>query len=249
MATTTTSTRVMAASTGYDPTGIHQSESVYSTPLSSLLGLAEKNKFIHSLPSLPHAVEFVVFLFGYAFNPVSIPFWMIAISFTGVVTPDGTAMSQRQAHYYPPIFYLATVLVTLMGTEVCKASFRATRPEALLSSGFRSSQVRRYGTLVASLKSKHSFPSGDSAQAANAVLLGCLFVAPLWQDRQPQITTMLHLFGFLIFYPGVAFARIFYHCHWIEDCLGGAVLAALLHRTVIPAVAHGIWQAIQKFTT
>jgi membrane-associated phospholipid phosphatase len=236
-----------AASTGYDPTGIHQSESVYSTPLSSLLGLDQKNKFIHSLPSLPHAIEFVVFLFGYAFNPVSIPFWMMAASLSGVVIPNGAAMSKRQA-YYPPIFYLATVLVTLIGTEVCKASFRATRPEAVLSSEFRSSKLRRYGALVASLKSKHSFPSGDSAQAANAVLFWFFFVSPLTLERQREFTTILHLFAFLIFYPGVAFARIFYHCHWIEDCLGGAVLAALLHRTVIPSVADGIWQAIQKFT-
>jgi membrane-associated phospholipid phosphatase len=247
----TTATPVMAVSTGYDPTSIHQSESVYSTPLSSLMGLDEKNKYIHSLPSLPHSVEFLVFLFGYAFNPVSIPLWMIVVSLTGVVIPNGIEAnnSERQSYYYPSIFYFATVLVTLIGTEICKASFRATRPEALLSSGFLSSKVRRYGTLVASLKSKHSFPSGDSAQAANAVLFWYFFVSPLWQEQKPKITTMIHLFAFLMFYPGVAFARIFYHCHWIEDCLGGAILAAFLHRTVIPSVAFGIWEAIQKFAT
>ncbi|CAB9524607.1 expressed unknown protein [Seminavis robusta] len=222
----------------YDPTGIHQSELVYRTPLSSLLGLHAFNKLVHSIPSLPHALEFLVFLFGYAFNPVSIPLWMIAVSLTGVVVTDMPPPDTLRYDYFvfAPIYYLATVLVTLIGTEVAKASFRATRPEAVLSAEFRASKLRRYGTLVASLKSKHSFPSGDSAQAANAVLFWFHFIAPLLLPEHQQHMTIINIFAFGIFYPGVAFARIFYHCHWIEDCLGGALLAATLHKTVMPYV-------------
>ena len=248
MASTTTPCEKSASAVGYDPTGIHQSEAVYNSPLSSLLGLAETNKVIHSIPSIPHYVEIVVFLFGYAFNPVSIPFWIVAVSLTGVVVPGGNGMTSGRI-YYPPTFYLATVLVTVLGTELCKASFRATRPETVLSPEFRSSKMRRYGAWVASLKSKHSFPSGDSAQAANAVLFWYFFVSPLWKEEQPKLTTLLHMVAFLIFFPGVAFARIFYHCHWIEDCLGGAVLAGLLHRTIMPIVADWIWRALQKFSS
>ena len=239
--TTTQKDTAPTAAIAYDPTGMHKSELVYSTPFSLLLGLDKFNKKIHSISSLPHPVEFVVFLFGYAFNPVSIPFWMIASSIAGVVLPDGKPATS----FFAPIFYLSTVLATLIGTEICKASFRATRPEALLSTEFRVSKLRRYGKLVASLKSKHSFPSGDSAQAANAVLFWFMYVSPLYQ--QLPIVTIIHMFAFGAFYPGVAFARIFYHCHWIEDCLGGAVLAATLHYAVMPVVHNLLWEAVQTW--
>lgn len=46
------------------------------------------------------------------------------------------------------------------------------------------------------------------------------------------------LFG--IFLPGVAFARVYYRCHWIEDCLGGIFMSWVLHNTIIPIVAGEI---------
>ena len=57
---------------------------------------------------------------------------------------------------------------------------------------------------------------------------------------------VIRCLAFGVFYPGVAFARIFYHCHWIEDCLGGAVLAGILHVTLIPLVSDIVWEQLQK---
>ena len=93
---------------------------------------------------------------------------------------------------------------------------------------------RRYGKLVASLKSKHSFPSGDCAQAMNL----CMF---LWRyvPGDHLMTVMgndipLDMLLFGIFLPGVAFARVFYRCHWIEDCIGGVLLSWTLHWILMP---------------
>lgn len=139
--------------------------------------------------------------------------------------------------------YLASVLITLAFTELGKASLATTRPR-VPKDGYDPQQrpwKRRFGKLVASLKSKHSFPSGDSAQAMNL----CMFLrgyVPLdigavsLSYRKNLID--LSLFG--IFLPGVAFARVFYRCHWIEDCMGGILLAAILHCTLIPAIASKI---------
>ena len=229
----------------YDAKGIHQAELVYSTAFSSTLRLHAANEYIHSIPSLPYPLEVVVFLFGYAFNPVSIAPWMALMAMTGAVPASSSPTSN---FFFAPLFYLATVLVTLIGTEACKFSFRATRPEAVLSPEFRLSKLRRFGALVASLKSKHSFPSGDSAQAQNAVLFWYFYVAPLWQDKLDDRTMMLlHFLAFGVFYPGVAFARVFYHCHWIEDTLAGALLAVLLHRTIIPIVSNFVWTVTDQW--
>ena len=254
---TTTMVPPIKPAAAYDPKGIHKAEIIYSTPLSSLLGLHDINQYIHSIPSLPPGVEFGVFLFGYAFNPVSIPLWMMLAALVGaapasIVTESSSTNPQQPHLLFAPAFYLSTVLVTLVATEGCKASFRATRPEAILSQAFRSSKLRRYGTLVASLKSKHSFPSGDSAQAANAVLFLYGYVIPSWTiySSGPTSSTpilAMQVLAFGVFYPGVAFARIFYHCHWIEDCLGGALLAGVLHTTVMPVVSDLVWRVVDRF--
>lgn len=234
-------------STDYDAKGVHQAELVYSTPLSSVLGLHSANKFIHSIPSLPYPLEVIVFLFGYAFNPVSIVPWMAVTAMTGALPSSPELQEKPTTIFFAPLFFLSTVLVTLIGTEACKFSFRATRPEAVLSPEFRQSKLRRFGALVASLKSKHSFPSGDSAQAQNSVLFWYFYVAPLWQQKLDDTTMiLLHIFAFGVFYPGVAFARVFYHCHWIEDTLAGAVLSVILHRSIMPMVSDLVWTTVDK---
>ena len=148
------------------------------------------------------------------------------------------------------IFYLATVLTTLAFTELGKASFATTRPQVPISGyaaiynsdGNSIKWKRRFGSLVASLKSKHSFPSGDSAQAMNL----CLFF--LRYVPVSSSTVMLGNYAisirdaalFSLFLPGVLFARVFYLCHWVEDCIGGVMLSMLIHWLVIPSVCDYI---------
>jgi hypothetical protein len=144
--------------------------------------------------------------------------------------------------------YVCTVLVTLLATETCKAlCSTTTRPEQILGDAHRASLLRRYGMQVSSLKSKHSFPSGDCAQAANL----CFFLlhhhhrhllcssknhngGQIWVTWATTCT-----FG-VLFLLGVCFARVFYHCHWIEDCIGGIVLSALLQWLVMTHVEAGV---------
>jgi hypothetical protein len=138
----------------------HESEWVYSTALSRTLH--DANRYIHGIESLAHPVEFAVFLCGYAFNPVMVPVW------AGLVFCYASSSA-----VFATLFYLSTVLVTLLATETCMALISATRPERILGDAYRVSRLRRYGTLVSSLKSKHSFPSGDCAQAANLCFVLC----------------------------------------------------------------------------
>ena len=143
------------------------------------------------------------------------------------------------------VLYVASVLITLLVTEICKAIFATTRPSKPQSSS--SSQYhnrRKYEHLITSLKSKHSFPSGDTAQAMNLCMILSRYVIPSSCDSSSStagvsmslINSIMKVFLFGIFLPGVAFARVYYRCHWIEDCLGGMLLSLLLHSTLIPII-------------
>lgn len=187
---------------------------LYSTLFSRCLRLDKLNQAIHRMQELPHCLEFVVFLCGYAMNPVVMPFWFTLAYWAGSV---GTLVP-----------FITSVLLTLLATEVCKKAFHTTRPENQLTN--KHVLVRRYGKLVTSLKSKHSFPSGDSAQAANLCFYVLFYMQTLSHHR------LLVCFAFACFLPGVFFARVFYLCHWVEDVIGGLMLAASLHAVVIPLV-------------
>lgn len=58
-----------------------------------------------------------------------------------------------------------------------------------------------------------SFPSGDSLQSINFSIIMIYYYG---------------LFYFLITVPLVMFARIFYHCHYILDTIGGVIIGTLL---------------------
>jgi len=231
---------------------INQSEWIYSTFISS--ELLPINSYIHDIPSVPWLVEFFVASCGYAHNPVMFPMWPAIIYtltdrglsntsiMTSVHTPNKFQMDLMELDHgavINTIFYILTVIITLLFTEISKASFATTRP-SIPSQGQQQQQwKRRYGKLIASLKSKHSFPSGDCAQAMNV----CMFLyryVPLGRIHGNALPITLFLFG--VYLPGVAFARVFYRCHWIEDCIGGILLSWILHFTLIPTIANKIIQ-------
>ncbi|KAL9191459.1 hypothetical protein ACHAXT_001165 [Thalassiosira profunda] len=236
----------------------HASEWIYSSPISRCL--APLNEGAHALPSLPHPAEIFVAACGYAFNPVMFPLWpsmVYALTHRGLSNAsaagkydetdwwrDLAALKPMQGALINATVYIASVLVTLAFTELGKTSFATTRPR-VPPGGYDNTQqwTRRYGTLVASLKSRHSFPSGDSAQAMNL----CLFLrryVPLGMLLSSDGVSLLNLLMFGIFVPGVAFARVFYRCHWIEDCAGGIALSWALHSTVMPAIARILQTAL-----
>jgi hypothetical protein len=213
-------------------------------------------------------LEMLVAAFGYAFNPVIFPFWPSVVCACGRRRRGERAADEC-------VLYVTSALITLAFAEIGKASFATTRP--LQESDGRNDddcdgddadrgrdvrRRRRYGALVGSLKSKHSFPSGDCAQAMNLCMILCRYVPDVVVPSSPTIASTATVvlddeygrgdawwwwsslgrdaFLFGIFLPGVAFARVYYRCHWIEDCLGGILMSWALHNTVIPIVAGEI---------
>ncbi|CAD7942508.1 unnamed protein product [Amoebophrya sp. A120] len=133
-------------------------------------------------------------------------------------------------HFYR--WYMLTSLVTLIVTECLKFSFRSPRPDynwyvggAGSSSGKRSpiaslasSGWRRHFKFPNLYKSKYSFPSGDTTQAANFGFFLCVFGG--------------YVSGMYLLLPMVAFARVFYVCHWIEDTIAGSIVGLLVQYTM-----------------
>lgn len=159
------------------------------------------------------------------------------------------------------VLYLISVFLTLAFTELGKAFFSTSRPQPSLEEKGVWSIPRKYEKLVASLKSKHSFPSGDCAQAMNFCMMVCKYVMTTasgtttsalsssdsrihemtnWNDNNTITHHLINMFLFGIFLPSVAFARIYFRCHWIEDCIGGVALSWALHTTIIPEIAKHI---------
>ena len=214
----------------------HDSEWIYSTFLSQKL--SPLNEFIHNISSVSPPIEIFIAACGYAFNPVMIPFWpLLIIQLTSRNKSDLVASpyTPQQRGILNAATYLVSVLITLICTEIGKASFATTRPKPPEDGYDTNEWKRRYGKMVASLKSKHSFPSGDSAQAMNLCMFICTYVC-IGSDK----TSLVNVLLFGVFLPGVAFARVFYRCHWIEDCIGGILLSFVLHLTLIPAITERI---------
>ena len=240
---------------------LHYSEFVYSSTISLRL-LTPLSEYIHDLPSLSLFAELCIAACGYAFNPVLFPCWPVLVYASSIffVCERRQLLSSNEyiskndgLRYYHghmalnnAVLYVASVLITLLVTEICKAIFATTRPSKPQSSS-SSSQYhnrRKYEHLITSLKSKHSFPSGDTAQAMNLCIILCRYVIPSSCDSSSStagvsmslINSIMKVFLFGIFLPGVAFARVYYRCHWIEDCLGGMLLSLILHSTLIPII-------------
>eukprot|EP00984_Skeletonema_dohrnii_P001730 scaffold577_cov101-Skeletonema_dohrnii-CCMP3373.AAC.2 len=231
----------------------HESEWIYSTFLTKQLNLSSLNDYIHQIPHVPLVVELYIFVCGYAFNPTMVPLWLglvnvltrTGLSDNTVAKFSGTTINEQWGKLLLTIdsskrghmnmtFYLATVLVTLIFTELGKASFATTRPK-IPTTGYATilnadnadddnnnpiKWKRRFGSLVASLKSKHSFPSGDSSQATNLCLFFLRYV-----PTTSTSATMIHLGShaipmrdvalFSLFLPGVVVARQFGWRYWV----------------------------------
>ena len=227
--------------------------------------------------------ELYIAMCGYAFNPVMFPIWPLLIytlsinrhgSLTNASSPLNESIRNnnfdwKKRNSFDPLLdnrhpaavgntalYLTSVALTLAFTELGKALFSTSRPTPPPSKEGHWTLPRKYETIVASLKSKHSFPSGDCAQAMNFCMIVCKYVTDttiattsmpvssegsiLHGTKHLNHTYVISTLLFGIFLPSVAFARVYFRCHWIEDCIGGIALSFILHMTIIPEVAKQI---------
>ena len=112
-------------------------------------------------------------------------------------------------------FCLCSIALTNMLSYTLKTTVKRPRPKAVKG-------VKRHFNVRAKIAGGRSefesFPSGDTAAGA------------AWG------TTMAILTGidafYLVFIP-VAFARVYYHCHWICDVLAGGLVGI-----VCPVILH-----------
>ncbi len=267
----------------------HESEWIYASFLSRQF-FTPMNDCIHQKlslgPSSSSLLELYFAMCGYAFNPVMFPIWPMLVYTLSIwrccPTSDSSVlyeatvnssnwrqlMSFHHCDHRHPValrhtaLYLTSVVLTLAFTEIGKALFSTSRPRPPSSSGEGCwLPTRKYEQLVSSLKSKHSFPSGDCAQAMNFCMIVCKYLTipdgatafssffdgvtnsmKIWNNDTTIISFrfMINVLLFGVFLPSVAFARIYFRCHWIEDCIGGMALSWVLHSAIIPKVANQI---------
>eukprot|EP00391_Amoebophrya_sp_Ameob2_P002046 CAMPEP_0179002038 /NCGR_PEP_ID=MMETSP0795-20121207/11746_1 /TAXON_ID=88552 /ORGANISM="Amoebophrya sp., Strain Ameob2" /LENGTH=398 /DNA_ID=CAMNT_0020695583 /DNA_START=87 /DNA_END=1284 /DNA_ORIENTATION=- len=121
-------------------------------------------------------------------------------------------------------WYILTALMTLLVTEILKFCFRSPRPDynsyatqcSLLAPRQPLKRRQYWGRHFKSpnlYHTRYAFPSGDTAQAANFGLFMFVFGG--------------YVSGICVLLPLVAFARVFYVCHWIEDTIGGCLVGTL----------------------
>ena len=165
--------------------------------------------FIHHL-ELPNFLQIIIAFFATLCNKEG-PLAIMAI--VGIVLPRFE--DQRKPYFviYYGLQYFATGMTALVWVVILKKFWRRPRPRP-------PSGVRR----LYNLRGKEidcSWPSGDTAQAA--VLSAYLTVnMPFVVERIPCGHLTLALFVAL-----VALGRVYYHCHFIGDTLGGAFLGAV----------------------
>ena len=82
----------------------------------------------------------------------------------------------------------------------------------------------------------------DGATAFSSFFDGVTNSMKIWNNDTTIISFrfMINVLLFGVFLPSVAFARIYFRCHWIEDCIGGMALSWVLHSAIIPKVANQI---------
>ena len=121
---------------------------------------------------------------------------------------------RRQLDFSPiftTIYFFVCTLCLLAVTTAVKALTDRERPS---SPPEGSKNSRHYD--LRSLESNKSFPSGDTAQAA-------LHMSLVMAHFKHFFMMMGGPLGIAQFVMMVAFARVYFHCHYVGDTIGGAL--------------------------
>jgi len=120
--------------------------------------------------------------------------------------------------------YALCVLVSIVVTQIMKRCFKRPRPR-LSDLG-----ARWFYLQFEDVSAEHSFPSGDTAQAAVfSVTLGYSIDEYYW-------------LGMACVVPFVALGRVYFGRHFIGDTLGGAITGVLIGYCVNAFLVHHMWR-------
>merc|ERR1719295_2425129 len=119
--------------------------------------------------------------------------------------------------------YALCVLVSIVVTQIMKRCFKRPRPR------MGDLGVRWFYLQFEDVSAEHSFPSGDTAQAAVfSVTLGYSIDEYYW-------------LGMACVVPFVALGRVYYGRHYIGDTLGGAITGVLIGYLMNQFLVHHMW--------
>ena len=164
---------------------------------------------------------------AYIFQPIMFPILLIFISYLYPNVERELSNIQnirdlddsRQLDFngtFLSIYYLVNVFTLLGCTTFLKRFFKRPRPELPPTTDptYRSFDLRTRETNC-------SFPSGDAAQSA-------LFGQFLLSNFPKSFRLMGGPIGSSQFALAVSFARVYFHCHYFGDTVGGMVIGVLV---------------------
>ncbi|CAI2380831.1 unnamed protein product [Moneuplotes crassus] len=160
-------------------------------------------------------MEYILVFFGFIFNQYLIwlvPFYIYKSCFDNnvpneiIVRIDSSKQEETQVAAVMIIFYLVSVVFTVISTQSCKKIFGRVRPSMV-------NMNQKFN--LRKLEGNCSMPSGDTAQAANwSVFMAVNFC----------IENSFNQYLFLHAWVPIAFARIYFQCHWVSDTVVGAAI-------------------------
>lgn len=164
---------------------------------------------IHNL-HLPAIIQAWVCFWGMLFNREGN---LIVLAIVSAVLPLYQKTVQPYYGFYYGLQYFNLGMQCLILTKYMKKWLRRNRPPALTIYRVRNIRGKELDC---------SFPSGDTGQAGIFVFF-MLF-------NMPDVVAQFPLQGLflVLLLLNVAFARVFFQCHFIGDTIGGAFFAFLL---------------------
>mmetsp|Transcript_152 Transcript_152/g.141 ORF Transcript_152/g.141 Transcript_152/m.141 type:complete len:166 (+) Transcript_152:66-563(+) len=158
-------------------------------------------------------LEVFIILAGMAFSPFAIPIMTLIIYLISLVyfrsgedVSDGIDLLYKSLGYTG--IYLLWVMISLAVTIILKKILYRDRPNPIKTSRLLELRWNEHNG---------AFPSGDTLQSA--VFVGYILLN--FQLQGTQFYWQLTLIGLV---PFVAFARVYFHCHWIGDTIAGGII-------------------------
>ena len=185
-------------------------EKIVDTKIIRTLDKLDKtvSSYIHNL-YLPKFIQFYISIWAQIFNKEGPMFLNYAIA---TFLPLFQAEKDREPYYflYHWFQYFAQGMTVFIAVVMTKKYFRRNRPVVTQT------MPKRYYNLRGK-EIDCSWPSGDTAQCA-------IFVMFLWQNFNDLVLRVPGGWGWTLLFLTVihvAFGRIFFHCHYIGDTIGG----------------------------